>query len=259
MKKWITILLSIMLVCALAAVPAWCGSSENDKSSEKSAEAADEKAGKPEPMKAPSTGYELVGQWYCSHDGVPVCLELKDDGAYTLTIAQSETEGTWELVDGDVVLDGKTDAAMVVINSERIMWAEAGEVFKHEEVKVWEPAPAATENIEMSYFDGYWVSTYVESEGQRLPSNVAGDNSELVIDEGRVAMGGSLFGDVICDFTFDDAALSYENSAARVVLQLLEDYTLRCTVTGKEAELIIYMMPGSIEDLPFFISREPEE
>ena len=259
MKKWITILLSIMLICSLAAVPAWCGSSENDKSSEKSAEAANEKAGKPEPMELPSPGYELLGEWYCSHDGVPVCLDLKDDGAYTLTIAQSETEGTWELVDGDVVFDGKTDAAMIVINNERILWAEAGEVFTREEVKVWEPAPVMTEGVESGLFDGYWVSIYVESEGQRLSSDVVGDNSELFIDDGRVAMGGSLFGDVICDFTFEDGELSYENSAARVVLQLQKDLGLRCTVTGEEAELIIYMMPGSIEDLPFFISREPEE
>ena len=63
MKKWITILLSIMLICALAAVPAWCGSSENDKSSEKSAETAVEKAGEPEPMETPSPGYKLLGEW----------------------------------------------------------------------------------------------------------------------------------------------------------------------------------------------------
>ena len=245
------ILISAMLVCVLSVGAAGYASSEDSNNIGETPE-------KPEALTIPSPGYELQGEWYCSHDGVPVCLELKEDGVYTLTIAGKESEGTWEYADGNIVFDGDEEAYMPVIKGERIMWAEAGEIFKREEVKAWEPAPVAEENVEMAYFDGYWVSQYVEYEGQRLPSNVIGDNSELYIDGGRVAMGGSLFGDLICDFTYEDAALSYENSAARVVLQLLEDYSLRCTVTGEDAELIIYMVYEDFTSLPIFTSQEPE-
>ena len=251
MKKRIMILISVMLVCVLSVGVAGYAATEDNKSTEETSE-------KPESLAAPVAGYDLLGEWYCAHDGVPVCLELKEDGIYTLTIAGKESEGTWEYKEGNIVLDGNADASMPVIKNERIMWIEAGEIFKREEVKAWEPAPVAEENVEITYFDGYWVSQYVEYEGQRLPSNVIGDNSELYIDGGRVAMGGSLFGDLICDFTYEDAALSYENSAARVVLQLLEDYSLRCTVTGEDAELIIYMTYEDFTSLPIFTSQEPK-
>ena len=252
MKIRIMILISVMLVCVLSVGVAGYAASEDNKSTEEMPE-------KPGPLAIPAPGYELLGEWYCSHDGVPVCLELKEDGVYTLTIAGKESEGTWEFTDGNIVFDGDEEAYMPVIKGERIMWAEAGEIFKREEVKAWEPAPVAEENVEITDFDGYWVSQYVESEGQRLPSTVIGDNSELFIDGGRVAMGGSLFGDIICDFTYEDASLSYKNSAARVVLQLQEDYSLRCTVTGEDAELIIYMTYEDFTSLPLFTTQEPEE
>lgn len=287
MRKRIAVLISSLMILALAACAAGCGESGNNETKESSTAAASSEKSEaaketlapsetpaetetkkdeepevpetPEPLKAPIQGEGLLGEWYCAHDGVPVCLELKEDGSYTLTVAEAKSEGTWEMFEGDLVLDGNTESSMPVINGERIMWTEAGEIFTREEAAVFIPAPVAAENVELSNFDGYWVSWYVESAGVRLPSSVAGDNSELYIDNGRVAMGGALFGDIICDFTFADSALSYENSAARVTLQLQEDYNLRCTVTGEDGEFIIYMMPGDFMSLPYFTELEEGE
>ena len=276
MKKRIVILISMMLICVLAVCAAGCKKSKEEETEETTTQAVSEKSEeptteidaapseetepeKPEPLETPVAGYELLGAWYCAHDGVPVCLELDEDGSYTLTIAEEKSEGTWELADGDLVLDGNTEAPMQIIEGERILWSEAGEVFKREEVTVFEPAPVADEGIEPEYFDGYWVSYYVETEGKRLPSGVAGDNSALFIDAGRVAMGGALFGDIVCDFTYDDGSYTYENDAGHVTLQLQDDGMLRCTVTGENSELILYMMEGDIESLPIFADAEEEE
>ena len=267
MKKILQRLACVILILALASAFAGCRSSEpvseessriQEPSSQPSApeESIPEKPELP-PDRVPEKG--LYGKWYCSHDGMPVCLELGEDGAYKMTVGGAEKTGTWELADGDVVLDGDTDSPMAVIENERILWPGAGEAFRREEIKAWIPAPAVTENIELGMFDGYWVSWYVETNGTCLPASVAGDNSELIIDAGRVAMGGGMFGDIVVDFTFGDGVLSYENSKAKVVIAMQEDATLRCTVTGADSEMILYMMQGDIETLPVFAAQESEE
>ncbi len=276
MKKRIKVIAGTLLIFALLLWAAGCGAAQNSEesaagsdgsevSTSSGQDAAPESSAeesipeKPEPLMAPAPGSELLGAWYCLHDGVPVCLDLREDGAYGLTIGGTETEGTWEIADGCVVLDGDTEGAMPVIGNERIMWSGAGEGFQREEVKAWEPAPVLTEGVETADFDGYWVSWYVESGGLRLPADVAGDNTEFLIDGGRVAMGGSLFGEIVLDFTFADGRLSYENSKAAVVIEVQADYTLRCTVTGADSELILYLTSGDMESLPLFTAGEGED
>ena len=61
------------------------------------------------------------------------------------------------------------------------------------------------------------------------------------------------------DFTFADGRLSYENSKAAVVIEVQADYTLRCTVTGADSELILYLTSGDMESLPLFTAGEGED
>lgn len=248
MKKLLSLIACALLSALLVCVAAGCSCAKEPESP------VGPVGPEPEPeheAAMPAAETALLGPWYCMHDGMPVCLDLKDDNTYALTMLGTVRQGTWKVVSGCLVLDDADDAGMVIIEGNRIMWAEAGEFFRRDEVTGWRPAVLAAE-AGIDDFAGYWVSYYVEADGLRLPSSVVRDTTELFIEGERVALGGLVFGDIVRDFTFADMALSYEDGDVGVLLQLQSDFLLRCTVNAAGTEFIIYLYPARLDELPRF-------
>ncbi len=58
-----------------------------------------------------------LGDWYAEIGGMPLQLTLTEDGAYTLSfpgLPDTPTQGTWELNDGFIFLDGGRNGPLLL-------------------------------------------------------------------------------------------------------------------------------------------------
>ncbi len=206
-----------------------------------------------------------LGDWYGDANGFPMRLTFGEDGTYILssTAAPGEPQaGTWAFGDGFVWLDGDEtsplnltvmllmpdDEAQEPAEEEILIWTAAGIIFRRQSLPAYVPAdpdPAAT----LEAMAGYWKSVFVSTGGDPVPASLLGDNTDLIVDGPRVALGGDLFGDVYVDFIFADSKLSAvlgEDLILDIVLQ--QDGLLRLTIAQSEGELVVYLAMEKMAD-----------
>lgn len=272
MKKALAILLAFTLLLALAA----CGGTESDPAPETAAPAAPEM---PPETAAPaaeadgdSAGDEtdedipeddasgedledfsrteeaLTGLWYCQIEGVDLALELRADGAYTMSlpaVPEETISGIWRLEDGFVWLDDSVQPLSVMGDS--LYWHEVGAYATREE-----PAPIyrAAETVESpaGAMDGYWVALFLQVDGQVFSTELLGEELDLYLEGRRAALGG-FFGDRIVDLEETDGVLRFAGEGFRADLVLQADGLMRLTLsTEGEGELYYYLLPVSLNN-----------
>jgi hypothetical protein len=272
MKKALAILLAFTLLLALAA----CGGAESDPAPETEAPAAPET---PPETAAPAeeadgdpagdeTGEDfpeddgsgedledfsrteeaLTGLWYCQIEGVDLSLELRADGAYTMSLPAAPEEtifGVWRLEDGFIWLDDSEQPLSVMGDS--LYWHAVDAYATREE-----PAPIyrAAETVEApaGAMDGYWVALFLEVDGQVFSTELLGEELDLYLEGQRGALGG-FFGDQIVDLEETDGVLRFAGEGFRADLALQTDGFLRLTLaTEGEGELYYYLLPVSLNN-----------
>ena len=69
------------------------------------------------PMALAEETLSPLGDWYAEIGGMPLQLTLTEDGAYTLSfpgLPDAPTQGTWELNDGFIFLDGGRNGPLLL-------------------------------------------------------------------------------------------------------------------------------------------------
>ena len=186
----------------------------------------------------------VLGMWYGTAGGVDVTLELAADGTYRLASALAEpTTGTWEYADGRVFLGGY-DVMPLRVAGEVLFWPSAETILLRDEL--FEAyAPADVVAAELDGFAGYWKCVYVDVDGTPVRAAVAGSDTFVYVEGNRVALGGSVFGNAICDFVYGDDALVFGGDGLSVTLELQEDSLMRLTATASDETLTLYLLSCS--------------
>ena len=233
-RKGIAAIAASALAAACALVFAGCGGEER------------EPIELPGPVHDDAAGFvygesvDVVGNWYAAPGAALVTLELGEDGTYTMDMvgADAATTGRWELGENSVVLDGDEESALLIAGD--TLMQPGGLTFLRGEAAGYTPGEVVAASS-VAAFNGYWKSAYVETEGDYLPSALAGDDTFLYGEDGRVALGGSLFGDTVADFEFVDGALLLESGSVSVTLEMQSDLMIRATLTGRGETLVLIL------------------
>ena len=215
MKKWI----ALMLICMLLTAGTAAAGAEEE---------------------APA----LAGDWYASLGGVPVQMNLGEDGSYAITLPGYKPEtGAWEWKDGFVTLNGAEPPDLSVYG-EKLFWSDAFTFFSREEQDTYVPAEPAAD-LQEEACRGYWKSVYVDMDGTVYPAQVMHDRTDLYVEGHSAILGGPVFRDVLLQMEKTDGMMSCILDEVLVQLRMQEDGMLRLTLTVEGEEMIWYMLRAS--------------
>ena len=209
MKKWITLLLALLVILSAA----------------KDLALAEETA--------PETDPALLGEWYAELDNLALTLTLNENGAYTLTypaLPDAAQTGRWDLRDGFVYLDGDEEEPLNY-TGERLILGTPRLIFSREPADVYIPGEIDPEAA-LSDFAGGWRSAYTLAGDAALPASAVGEDVRFYVENTRAALTGTLFQDAIVDFNFENGALTYANQGFTLTLNLQTDHLLRFTLSA---------------------------
>ena len=250
MKKLCALLLSVSLLLALAA----CGGSGEEApatpstapTAETQAQAAESPAPEPTETAEPEPEIELTweeeipaekltGRWYCRAGGTDLVLEL-------LPAAPEETvSGLWRLEEGLIWLDEEETA--IAVTEDGLYWYGLGALATREAPEPLYVPGEPVSNLAEGTLDGYWVTEYLELDGQIFPAEELGEELDLYLEGKRAALGG-LFGDQIVDLEEAEGSLVFVGEGFRAEFVLLDDGLLRLTLSGDfEGTLVYYLLP----------------
>ena len=259
MKKLCALLLIVSLLLALAA----CGGSGEvapatpspAPTAETQAQAAESPPPEPAETAEPSPELELTweaeipaekltGLWYCRAGGTDLVLELLPDGsdAVTLPAAPEETaSGLWRVEEGLIWLDEEETA--IAVTEDGLYWYGLGVLATREAPEPLYVPGEPVSNLAEGTLDGYWVTEYLELDGQIFPAEELGEELDLYLEGKRAALGG-LFGDQIVDLEEAEGSLVFVGEGFRAEFVLLDDGLLRLTLSGDfEGTLVYYLLP----------------
>ena len=245
MKKLLLILLAALLLPALAA----CG-----KTAAPAPEPPEEElVYEPLPTPEPSLAESLRGDWYAGYQGLALTLTLSEDGRYAFHFpGQEDRTGTWALNDENLLcLDGEEGETLLPAE-DVLRWASADLLFTRQAPEVYVPGKLLTD-LQPGDLDGYWKSHFVAVGDGTILASALDEKTDIYIEGTRVALGGPLFGDIIVDMAWKDAALTYEKEGVSVSLALQQDGLLRLTVEG-EAPVTVCLLPA----VPGWVTPEIE-
>ena len=199
---------------------------------------------------------DYLGDWYGMMYGMSIHMTLNEDGSYGMEITGADTEateGTWEAVDGAIIMDGD-DTTPFSFDGETLKATSGDEevVFTREAPEVYVPAEAVQAQSEAD-FAGSWKATYISMDGMTLPVESMQNMGELegditaVIEGTTLTMDGFVFNQDAFEMTFADGVLEVSATAesgdfAGVTAQLLEDGTMALNLTMLDDALAFYMV-----------------
>ena len=182
-----------------------------------------------------------AGDWYASVDGVPVTLSLGPDGGYSLVLPAvlgQPQAGTWVLDDGFVRLDD--GSALNLVNEGLLVWSENGLFFTRDAPALYAPADLLAD-APLELCAGYWRCAFVDLGDAVVPAEAVDENTDLYIEDVRVALGGPRFGDIFWTFEFTNGALTADVNGQPVALALQQDGCLRLTIEDAGEMKTLYL------------------
>ena len=159
---------------------------------------------------------DVIGNWYLNSImygetpmsaatlGMEMTMELNEDNTAVMVMEMSgvsnSTSGTWVIAGEEVILtqaEGGGSQVLTLVNgSLSSEQDDGGMVFGRERI-VEEPiviAPVRTDAV-LADFNGEWTAYLAESAGMMLPADVIGFEATLTIEDGKVTLAGSGFGE----------------------------------------------------------------
>lgn len=126
---------------------------------------------------AAGTEKDVTGTWYGSSMGIPITMDVLENGTYKVIVDDgNEEDGVWTVENGEFVMDKYTDYEMSLQFDDDSLFLndEDGIDFKFER----EPAEKETEEVKKdvkeSAFVGVWKADNVDFEGVSSAPNVLG-------------------------------------------------------------------------------------
>lgn len=234
MKKIVSLLLALCLVCLSVAVLAEAG--------------------------------DLVGVWYGTLYGMPIQLVLNEDGSYVMTAAGNDMPGSYELKDGIVYMDGDDNADNgFVFDGTSLVNEPQGVTLTREQADVAEIVLAeVNSDAALEAFEGDWVCKYMAMNGVTLdigqiPLENLGATQipSLKIEGSSVTLTGmdSLAGGKALDMTFADGALVFdlgaligiEDANMSINVRMLQDGMVDFNVIMGDQTVDLYFAPADAE------------
>ena len=141
MKKLVSLILALCLVCLSAAVMAESG--------------------------------DITGDWYGTMYGMAIKVTFNADNTYKLAMAENEMPGTYELKDGIVYMDGDPDASNGFVYDGTFLVNEKQSVTLSRDPESAQSITLAEVNTEakLEDFAGEWVCKYVSMSGMIVDVN----------------------------------------------------------------------------------------
>ena len=148
--------------------------------------------------------------------GINIAMNFNEDGTYAMTTATSPDnamEGTWELRDGEVVVDPDTDTEGSFAFDGETLTMEGDDyevVLTREPVEEFVPAEPV-EDAQLEDYEGEWVSGMVEAMGVTVDGKAAGLELKAKVEGTTVTLDSDSLGfaDQSIDFEFKDGALHF--------------------------------------------------
>ena len=230
MKK----LLAILLIAALTLIPALTLA---DK--EEPAETVD--------IVETAADDPLLGDWYTEYNGLILTLTLREDGVYAVSLitGRALTEGSWTYEGGVLTLDEEDELLLL---GDVLKWESVNQLFFREIPLIYAPAELLSD-APLEAINGVWKSVYVEAEGMLVSAEALRDDTMLYLENGRTALAGDLFGNVILELDYADGALTYEADGFTLALGLQEDGYLRLAGAVDGETFTLYFLPVYLEAL----------
>ena len=198
------------------------------------------------------------GAWYTDLSGVPVEMNLGEDGAYTIQIPGYAPEtGTWELRDGSIYLNNSALPEFNVMD-DRLLWSAAFTFFSREKTDTYLPTEVLTE-VPAEIFSGYWKAVYVDVGNAAYPASMLNDRTDLYIDGTSAILGGPVFHDAQVKMDNVNGAMVCNDDGASVKLEIQQDGFLRLTLSFDEEGMIWYLLPAYSAAPDPDTPAEPEE
>lgn len=189
---------------------------------------------------------EVLGEWYAETGGMVASLTLDRGGTYTLTFgAEDPMTGTWTYDAGQLHLDSETSVPLLLLDG-NLVWTQRGLVFVREFIEAWAPGEVRTDAA-LEEFQGYWTAQMALDGGVYKTAKAAGDNTDIYVEDVRVALGGALFGDIIRDAEFAGGALTYGEDDWTVALALADDGWMRMTYAKGGEERVVFLVPSALD------------
>lgn len=240
MKKYCALLLAFLLLCL--PLSAWA---EGDQTPPPP---PPEPEYEPLPEEYLPLYQRALGTWFADYAGLEMKLTLSEDGAYALLIPGApEQAGTWAEKDGQLLLDGDEENAVLVLD-EALRLDALGLLFTREKPETYVPGDLLSDVKEGS-FDGYWKAQFMAVGDGVILAQAMDEDAKLYIEGRKAALGGKRFGSVIRDFAFENGTLTLKEGDATVTLALQSDGFLRLTVDGNEPATV-YLMAAPVPDRP---------
>ena len=187
---------------------------------------------------------ELTGRWYCRVGETDLVLELQQDGTYTVTlpgVPEESVSGLWRLEEGLIWLDEEELA--IAVREDGLYWYALEALATREAPEPLYVPGEPVLNLAPGAWDGYWVTEYLDVDGQIFTAEELGEALDLYLEGRRAALGG-FFGDQIVDLEEAEGTLGFAGEGFRVSFTLLDDGFLRMTLSGDfEGELVYYLLP----------------
>ena len=189
----------------------------------------------------------LTGTWYADLQGVPVEMELSEDGSYSICIPGQDPEtGTWELRNGTICLNGSRDPEFSVIG-EKLTWNGVYSFFSREKMTIYDPAEVIRE-VQTEFTDGYWKSLYVNVDGTVCLASALDDKTDLYVEGTATILGGPVFHDVQVKMEKTEDGLVCQTDGMTVLLQTQTDGFLRMTLSQDGTETVWYLQRANIPE-----------
>ena len=200
----------------------------------------------------------VTGDWYGNVFGALFTMTLNEDGTYLMLTPDGEQagDGTWELKDGAIYMDGGESASDMFQIVEGTLFNEGMNVTfyrNQEEVQVIELAEVNPDALAED-FNGNWTCKYMRAMGMLVGIGSAIASGQMVevpsltFQDGKLTLQGSdlnsLVGEEGLEMTFADGAYNFSldigDMSISFDLKLLQDGLLGFVINMGETDVGLY-------------------
>ena len=171
----------------------------------------------------------VLGDWYGTLFGISVTLTLAEDGTYKMVTPIDEddvNEGTWELKEDKIIMDGDEDGALTIEGETlTISQDDMSITFTREPVEAFTAADPKTDATQDDY-QGGWLGTQVSMFGMTLDCASADLDFALEINGTDVSMISAAMGmEETIPFEFKDGAFVLDAATLAAIQAAVSEET----------------------------------
>ncbi len=202
---------------------------------------------------------DILGVWYADFFGIMMQLDIQEDGTCVLNMQDENKTGTWEIVEGKMLLkEGEEIAFEFTVTEEGLYAQEEGQeiLFTREKPETFQVAPVKTDAV-LDEFQGNYVTVLVNSMGVVLPPDMIGMSLNLMIEKENATLtfeGIGMDQPIPVPVQLKEGVFQVELPASEgaskitIALAFHQDMSITCTFTQDEMALTFILFSQAILD-----------